>query len=90
MSENAVINNRELGRYEMVVDGVTAFTEYRIDGDKAIFPHTIVPPEIGGRGIGGVLVNAALDDVEAKGLTVVPECSFVAKAMEKRAARKGG
>lgn len=87
MTANEVTNNEKLGRYELVVDGVTAFTEYRIDGRRAIFPHTVVPPEIGGRGVGGVLVNAALYDVEAKGLTVVPECSFVARAMEKRAAR---
>lgn len=89
MPANDVINNQERSRYELVVDGVTAYADYRIEGDRVIFPHTIVPKEIGGRGIGGILVNAALDDVEAKGLTVVPECSFVARAVEKRAARAG-
>ena len=36
-------------------------------------------------GVGGRLVNAALDDVERRGLTVQADCWFVAKAVAKRA-----
>lgn len=85
MLANGVTNNVGRSRYELVVDGVTAFAEYRLAGDRIIFPHTVVPPEIGGRGIGAKLVNAALDDAEAKGLTVQADCSFVAKVLAKRA-----
>lgn len=84
MLANGVTDNQAKSRYELVVDGVTAYADYRIVGDRIVFPHTLVPPEIGGRGVGAKLVNAALDDAEARGLTVVPECSFVAKVLERR------
>ena len=82
---SGVTDNVGRSRYELVVDGVTAFAEYRLLGDRIIFPHTVVPPEIGGRGVGGRLVNAALDDAERRELAVVAECSFVAKVVAARA-----
>ena len=72
------------GRYELVVDGVIAYAQYERDGNRIIFTHTIVPDQIGGRGVGGRLVTAALDDAEAQGLEIVPVCSFVKRAVEKR------
>lgn len=76
------------GRYELVVDGVTAIAEYRLSGNRINFHHTVVPPELGGKGVGGRLVNAALDDAEAKGLEIEADCWFVAKALERRTAAR--
>lgn len=45
--------------------------------------HTIVPPEIGGRGIAGKLVDALIADARAGQFKVVPECSYVAAAFGK-------
>ena len=45
------------------------------DGGIAI-THTIVPQEIGGRGIAAALVKAALDHARAQGLKVDPQCSY--------------
>jgi predicted GNAT family acetyltransferase len=75
MSE--VRNNEAEGRYELEVDGETAFAAYRREGGEILFDHTDVPPALEGRGIGGALVKGALEDVRAKGLKVVPNCSFV-------------
>ena len=36
--------------------------------------HTGVPEEIGGRGVSGHLVQAAIDYAASEGLTVVPRC----------------
>jgi predicted GNAT family acetyltransferase len=66
------------GRYELEVDGHVGFAEYELDGGRIIFPHTVVPREIGGRGVAARLVKAALADAKAQGLTVVPACSYVA------------
>lgn len=64
-------------RYEARVDGVPAgFAEYRDDGDERVFTHTEVTLE--GRGVGGALARAALDDVRARGLRAVPMCPFIA------------
>ncbi|WP_448070689.1 GNAT family N-acetyltransferase [Georgenia yuyongxinii] len=68
----------EQGRYEAFVDGELAgFTEYVADGDRLVFPHTVVDPAFAGRGVGSALVRGALDDVRARGLRAVPVCSFV-------------
>jgi predicted GNAT family acetyltransferase len=45
--------------------------------------HTIVPPEIGGRGIAGALVQAAVEHARAQGLKVAPHCSYADAWMRK-------
>jgi predicted GNAT family acetyltransferase len=84
-----VTNNRapdgRSGRYELVVDGETAFCEYRIEGGRIIFPHTVVPRVLEGRGVGSRLVKAALADARAQGLEIVAECSFVAAVLKREA-----
>ncbi len=44
---------------------------------------TQVPPELGGKGIAGKLVEALMADATAQGFKVKPACSYVAKAFEK-------
>ena len=70
-------------RFELEVDGATAFASYRLNGANIIFDHTIVPDALSGRGIGSRLVRGALDAVRAKGLKVVPICPFVRAYIEK-------
>lgn len=78
-----VHDNIDRHRFELVEDDHLAFAEYRIDGDVMTFTHTIVPPEIGGRGVGGRLISAALAQVRQRGLKVVPQCSFVAAYIQR-------
>jgi len=73
-----VTDNAALGRYEMVVDGVTAFVTYTRPGDRLTLVHTEVPQALGGRGVGSSLATAVLEDVRNRGLGVVPECEFIA------------
>ena len=47
------------------------------------FAHTIVPPELGGRGIASRLVQHALAWAREQGLKVRPDCSFVRAYMDK-------
>ena len=72
-----VIHNETASRYELTEDGATAFASYRRHGDVLTFDHTVTPLELRGRGIASRVVKVALDDVRARGLTIVPECSFV-------------
>jgi len=44
--------------------------------------HTLVPKQIGGRGIGSALVEALIADAGEKGFRIVPECSFVSAKFE--------
>ena len=74
---SAVINNPNLGRYELAVEGHIAAAYYHRSNGVVTFDHTEVPPELGGKGIGSKLVKGALDQVRADGLKVVAECPFV-------------
>ena len=65
-----IVNNKTNHRFELVVDGHLAAAYYKMDGDLITFIHTEAPPELGGRGIGSILVQGALDQV-------IAECPFV-------------
>jgi len=72
-----VVDAPDHRRYEARVDGELAgVAEYSDRRDQRIFLHTTVTLE--GRGVGGALARAALDDVRARGLRAVPKCPFIA------------
>jgi predicted GNAT family acetyltransferase len=73
-----VVDNPAAGRFEVHLDGETAFAEYRLKGDVIVFPHTVVPPAFEGKGVGGALVRHALGVARDKGWKVIPTCSFFA------------
>lgn len=45
--------------------------------------HTLVPPEIGGRGVAARLVEALVADARAEGFRIDPQCSYVAAAFRR-------
>lgn len=73
-----VVRNAEKGRFEAHVDGRTAFAEYRELQNGILFPHTEVPVELEGRGIGSALVRTALTWARDEGRVVMPTCTFFA------------
>lgn len=69
-------HDKEKEIFSVVVDGVTAHVSYKlIDGGLDI-RHTIVPDEIGGRGIASALVKAAYDYALENGYKPVATCSY--------------
>lgn len=79
-----ITHNPTAQRFETVIDGHTAFLSYEIVDDNTLnYNHTIVPSELGGRGVGTALVKFALDYARDNGKTVVPSCSFVARYLTK-------
>ncbi|MCP3732632.1 N-acetyltransferase [Sphingomonas sp. MG17] len=83
MDSDSVIDNAERSRFELAVEGHTAFAAYTIDGDTITFTHTVVPPALEGRGIASRLILHALTDVKARGLKVIAQCPFVAAYIRK-------
>jgi predicted GNAT family acetyltransferase len=74
-----VVDDAEKARYEILVDGqIAGFAEYRRRPGKIVFTHTVIRDEFEGKGLGGKLVSAALDQAREAGLKVVPICPFVA------------
>jgi predicted GNAT family acetyltransferase len=77
-----VHDNAAESRFEISVDGrLAGYVDYRRDGDEYALPHTRVFPEFGGRGVGSQLVVGALDEIAARGGTVLPYCPFVPKVI---------
>ncbi len=70
-------------RFTLQADGHAGYVEYESGDGALVLTHTIVPAAIGGRGIGGKLVQAAFDHARAQGLTVEPRCSFAAAWLER-------
>lgn len=78
-----VADNPAQGRYELTVDGATAFAAYQIRDGQLVFTHTEVPDALSGRGIGSTLARGALDAARARGLPVVARCRFIAGFIQK-------
>ncbi|WP_439574703.1 GNAT family N-acetyltransferase [Phreatobacter sp.] len=71
-----VTDNPDAQRFEAVIDGHTAFAEYRLIKGAIMFTHTEVPQALGGRGIGSALVKAGLKAARERELKVMPVCPF--------------
>jgi len=69
-------HDKENGIFRMVVDSVTAYVSYRIVDGGLDIRHTIVPEELGGRGIASALVKAAYDYALENGYKPVATCSY--------------
>lgn len=63
-------------RFQTVVDGYTAYVAYVVQNGGLDIRHTIVPPEIGGRGIAAQLVKATYDYALEHHLQPIATCSY--------------
>jgi len=71
--------NDSRGEYHAHVPGAKAIgrlTWVSRDGVR-VAEHTLVPPEIGGRGVALKLVEALIADAREQGFKIEPECSYV-------------
>jgi len=82
-SAPAVVHNPAENRYEITIEDHLAVAEYVTEDGRQVFTHTLVPPELRGRGLAEALVRTALNDARAAGRRVVPACSYVARFIEK-------
>jgi len=52
-------------------------------GADRVAEHTLVPHEIGGKGVAGKLVEAIVADAREHGFKIVPACSYVEAAFRR-------
>ena len=81
--DDKVRNTEVKHRFEIDLGDSTAFAEYRLEPGKIIFPHTVVPKQHEGQGIGSMLIRAGLRYARDHRLQVVPLCRFFAAYMSK-------
>lgn len=72
-----VADNRDTQRFELTVDGHTAFLTYDRRPQSMVLLHTEVPPELRGRQFGERLADAAIRAARSEGLPIVIECPFI-------------
>jgi predicted GNAT family acetyltransferase len=81
--DTQVRKDEDRSRYELVLDGqIVGIADYHDTGDALVFPHTEIDLAHRGKGLGEILVRAAMDDVQALGRTVVPSCWFVREFLD--------
>ena len=78
-----ITHNESAKRFETTIDGQTGYISYQNNEDKLVYDHTIVPEQLGGRGVGSALVKHALNYAREHNKKVVPQCSFVASYISK-------
>lgn len=84
-----IVHEPEKGRFYTVENGFTAHVSYRIEDGELDIRHTIVPEEIGGRGIASELVKAAYDYAISEGLRPVATCRFAVIWLDRHPEYKG-
>ena len=75
-----VVQNIEQNRFEIRIDGaVVGCSMYQLFGNSIIFTHTVIEADRQEHGLGGELVQGALDQIRSTTtLRVVAQCPFVA------------
>lgn len=83
MADIQVTDNAAKSRFEVSLDGDTAFAEYRLQPGRMVLPHTVVPPAFEGKGVASALARHAFGAARERGLKVVPTCPFMAAWVKK-------
>ena len=76
-------NNLTDKQFQAEVEGHLAIIRYEPQGGTLVMTHTEVPQELGGKGVGSQLVQAALDFARNEGLKVEPVCPFIKAYIDK-------
>ena len=73
------------GEYRAEVPGSAAIGRltYQRRGNTLVADHTLVPPEIGGKGVAAKLVEALIADARQSGDRIEPQCSYVEAAFRR-------
>lgn len=81
--EYTVTHNEPRHRFEINLEGETAFLEYRFYRKDISLLHTEVPKKFEGRGLGNALVKYAFKYAEENQLPVIVYCPFVAAFLKR-------
>ena len=79
----SVHHNTAQQRFESTVEGHLNVADYRMSNGVMLLTHTHVHPDLQGRGIAALLIEAAVTFARDEGLKVDPLCTYARAYMEK-------
>jgi hypothetical protein len=83
LPEEEVVDDATNHRLVLETGGEEAELVYRTNGRRLVLVHTEVPESLGGQGIGGRLVAAAVERARREDLTLVPVCPYARQWLER-------
>jgi uncharacterized protein len=78
-----ITHDADAGRFEVADAPEEGQLSFRAADGRLTLLHTEVADEREGEGVGSALVREALAYAQREGLTIVPECAFVASWLER-------
>jgi predicted GNAT family acetyltransferase len=78
-----VIDNAGAHRFELEENGLLAWADYRVHGERYVLPHVEAEPALRGTGAAGRLMQQIVDYAREKSLVLDPRCAY-ARAWFKR------
>ncbi len=90
MSSVSVVNNAADSRFEIQRNGeVVGHLDYRTQGNTVDLTHAETDTAVRGEGLGGVLVQGALDTIKSEKMSVIASCPFVASWIDQHPEYEG-
>lgn len=83
MPEAEIRNDADARRYELDIEGATAFVAYNLSDRNLMISETVVPQALEGRGLASRLARHVLDDAKARDLLILPVCPFFSAYLQK-------
>lgn len=74
--EYQITHLKEDNRFEIKINGETAYVEYTTHNDGLDIEHTFVPKSLEGQGLAAALVKSAYDYALANNLKPFATCSY--------------
>lgn len=72
-----IVKNEGGKRFELTVDGYTAFIDYKERNNVITLIHTESPEELAGRGVATALIEKTLIYLEENNIELIPLCPLV-------------
>jgi predicted GNAT family acetyltransferase len=73
---NPVVDNQAQHRFELTENGLTAFADYHIHGDRVTIPHVEAPEALRGTGAAGRLMEGMVERIRADRRKILPLCPY--------------
>ncbi|HIQ46431.1 MAG TPA: N-acetyltransferase [Sulfurovum sp.] len=83
METHTLIHNKDENKYEFHIDDHIAYITYDNQDGVLHLTHTIVPDALAGKGLAKKLTIAVMEEIEAQGLKMQPQCSYIVAFVEK-------